>query len=163
MPTFPTEDSPFMASRVGAALGVKRDPYSPSLAGKPTPQAADLSYPSPPAPPAAPVGRPPNTPQPTPGSAQFGQWGQGAATPITPPAGAGQAATPSASPQTAAADAAVAAAPGLDANTYRAQIVRLRDSLGPIPRVFRQPNMPELPVEPGRWNYNPFTGLMLKG
>lgn len=79
-----------------------------------------------------------------------------------PSAGAGavpaQPAVPPAGQQVAAAP------PAMDPNAaYRAHVVQLRERLGPVPSVFRQANLPELPVEAGRWNYNPFTGLMLKG
>jgi hypothetical protein len=41
---------------------------------------------------------------------------------------------------------------------YRESVVRLRESLGPMPNIFRMAGMPEMPVEPGKQNYNPFTG-----
>jgi len=44
------------------------------------------------------------------------------------------------------------------AQRYRESVVRTREALGPMPSIFRSPGMPEMPVEPGRQNYNPFTG-----
>lgn len=44
------------------------------------------------------------------------------------------------------------------AQRYREASVRSREALGPLPRVFRTAGLPEMPVEPGKWNYSPFTG-----
>jgi hypothetical protein len=44
------------------------------------------------------------------------------------------------------------------AQRYRELVVRGREALGPLPNILRSPGMPELPFEPGKQNYNPFTG-----
>lgn len=44
---------------------------------------------------------------------------------------------------------------------YKETVVRKRQELGPMPKVLQTiPGLPELPVEPGRWNYSPWTGIM---
>lgn len=152
MPTAPDPNSPYLDTRLQATMGV-RAPGTPTSAGKPGPQAGDVSFPAPPSPATAPVGRPP--------------------TPGTPQAATPQAKTPQAGPKVAGresltpvlgspavgADGAPALALSPDGGAAYAQaIVRGRDELGPMPRVFRHPDLPELPYELGRWNYSPFTG-----
>lgn len=46
---------------------------------------------------------------------------------------------------------------------YRAAVLAGREALGPLPRIFRNPGLPQMPYELGRWNYNPFTGAFRKG
>ena len=188
MPSAPNADSPFMDSRLQATFGVKA-PGSPSSAGKPGVQAADVSFPAPPAPASAPAGRPSATPTPTPIVApppppQSGEMWPDAhakvAAPATPPqsgemrpdASGGQPTSqapagmvPAVQPPVPSVVAGVTALnqPELvltpeGAQRYRESVIRTREALGPMPNVFRNAGMPEMPVEPGRPNYNPFTG-----
>jgi hypothetical protein len=170
MPTAPDPNSPYMDGRVQAEFG--REPGTPSSVGKPGPQAADFSFPAPPAPASAPPGRPaaPAQPAPTPGAPALTA---GAAPPTTP------------APTTPMLPTAPGAAPMLPPGTlsvntvgadgtphssitpegdqrYRLAVVALREKLGPMPKVMRNPGAPELPVELGKWNYNPFTGQYSK-
>lgn len=46
---------------------------------------------------------------------------------------------------------------------YRAAVLAGREALGPLPRIFRNPGLPQMPYELGRWNFNPFTGTFRKG
>jgi len=39
----------------------------------------------------------------------------------------------------------------------------LRTKLGPMPASLSGPGMPEMPLELGQWNYNPFTGRQERG
>lgn len=165
MPSQPNPDSPYLASRLQATLGV-RAPGTPSQAGSPDVQVGRVSFPAPPAPASAPVGRPSNPVAPAPA----------AVVPTAP------AATPSASPssgqQTASStsmqpqqqpplpiapplgaprpDGSLALTPEGDMR-YRQAVVAGRDALGPIPRVFKHASLPELPYELGQRNWNPFT------
>jgi hypothetical protein len=42
---------------------------------------------------------------------------------------------------------------------YKEQKAALREKLGPMPKIFQNvPGLPEMPVELGGWNFNPFTG-----
>lgn len=155
MPTRSNPDSPFPGAQLEAALG-GRLPGTPSTAGKPTPQAANFNFPAPPAPAAAPVGRPPAPSMPA---------------PMAPSAPAPSAPTPSAAGPTGApaetrtgvgtaeAGPAAAAAPVVDTQRYREAVIQVRTRLGPVPRVFRHPSLPEMPAEPGVPNFNPFTGM----
>lgn len=167
MPTQPDPDSPYMASRLEAALGV-RSPGMPSLAGKPGVQAANVSYPAPPAVNTAQPGRPqaPRAPAPAaavpqartptmeiPGQPQRVDMGtvgapdgtSGAVPGVMP----GQLSVPT--PQGAMLT------PEGDMR-YRQAVMAGRERLGPIPKSMRHPTLPELPFELGRHNYNPFTG-----
>lgn len=60
MPTNPDPNSPYLPARLEATFGV-RAPGTPSMAGLPTPQAGDVSFPAPPSVNGAPAGRPPTT------------------------------------------------------------------------------------------------------
>lgn len=177
MPSQPNADSPYLASRLQADMGV-RVPGTPTSAGKPGAQAADLSFPAPPAPASAPAGRPPATPSPAPATP---------AAPATPGAAPARPAAPQAQPGAAAAPTQPGAAvppagppvlgtpAGVDAQgnqqfalspdgdmRFRQAMVQRRADLGPLPRVFRHPSLPEMPVELGHANYNPFTGTWVK-
>jgi hypothetical protein len=46
---------------------------------------------------------------------------------------------------------------------YKETKAALRKKLGPMPASLTAPGMPELPIEVGQWNYNPFTGRMERG
>lgn len=169
MPTAPNANSPFMESRVAAETG-GREPGAPSAAGRPGVQPADLSYPAPPAPATAPPGRPaapafpappttpakPATAAPTPTSATAPPSTAPGAAAALPP---GTMSTPTTDPTTGTTREVMT--PEGDAR-YRAAHVALREKLGPIPKSFRNPGLPEMPVELGKWNYNPFTGQFLK-
>lgn len=180
MPTSPDPNSPFMAGRVEAALGV-RAPGGPSMTGKPTPQVGDVSFPAPPGVMSAPPGRPaaPMGPapaaaapqgqpvQPKPAALQAGQPTDpvAAAMPTTPNAAAlppvpgASAATPlGVATRGADGQPQLSALTPEGAQRYRELVVQTRAALGPIPRVFRQTGLPEMPVEVGQWNYSPFTG-----
>jgi hypothetical protein len=181
MPTRPNPDSPFMDSRVEAAFGL-RGAGTPSSAGKPGVQPADVSFPAAPGVATAPPGRPaaPTVPQPA-GVTPPAAPGAPAPAPAAKPKAEGTPSEPAA-PALPTAPGAAAVPPSSSAATplgvtsrdplgnvttalspeggqrYREVAVQLRASLGPIPRVFRDPNLPEMPVEVGQWNYNPFTG-----
>lgn len=167
MPTAPDPNSPFLPARLEATLGVNA-PGTPSMAGQPGVQAAGVQFPAPPAPATNFPGRP-TTPQ--------------AATPTAPvPTASKTTAAPTqAKPRTAAqgasvdAQAATAApvtpaprlVPGADGSlaitpegdmAYRQAVVAGRTRLGPIPKLFRHPTLPEMPFELGTHNYNAFTG-----
>lgn len=173
MPTAPDPNSPYLASRVEAALGINA-PGTPSMSGKPGVQAANLTFPAPPAPSAGQPGRPTTPVAPTPAAptpavptpaAKPGAKAQGAAQPK--PAATGvqpQASQPVAPaplgvpvPSMTGGEPDLALTADGDAR-YRQAVVAGRDSLGPIPRVFRHASLPELPFELGAQNYNPFTG-----
>lgn len=185
MPTRPDPNSPFLPARAEAV--VDSTPGMPALAGKPSPQAADLSFPAPPAPASAPPGRPstPPVPAPTAGptTAQPPQPAK-PAQPVQPqqPLGPGVVGASASPPQPAqippgglgiSTPLGVArrderGEPRLDLSPegdlrYREGIIRTRERLGPIPRVLRHPSLPQLPIQLGRWNYNPFTGQFQKG
>lgn len=190
MPSAPNPDSPFMDSRLEATLGI-RSPGGPSSAGKPGVQAGDVSFPAPPSPATAPPGRPsapsgpapiaaPATPTPAPAPAQpaaprqEGASGTGA-TPTAPTADGAQQALNGLPVGAAVATPLGVATTGPDgqqqlsslspegAQRYREVAVQKRTELGPIPSVFRNPGvLPELPLEVGKWNYNPFTGQWVK-
>ena len=172
-----------MDSRLQAAFGV-RAPGSPSSAGKPGVQSADVSFPAPPAPASAPPGRPTGpsaTPTPAPiaappapaqpapsaqpaaagGGASVGgeMWPDisGGAGPTGLPAGVAPPAPSVVSSVTALNQPQLAITPE-GAQRYREAVIRTREALGPLPSIFRSHGMPEMPVEPGRQNYNPFTG-----
>lgn len=155
MPTQSNPDSPFVGAQLDAALG-GRVPGTPTTAGKPVVQAADYQFPAPPALNTNAPGRPPKPAIPA---------------PLAPPAATPKAATPLAAgpssppPQqdvgleTADAGPAAPPVPAIDTQRYREAVVQLRTRLGPVPRVFRHPSLPELPVEPDKPNWNPFTGM----
>jgi hypothetical protein len=46
---------------------------------------------------------------------------------------------------------------------YREQTLKLRHDLGPIPSIFRNPSLPQIPAEIGKMNFNPFTNMYQKG
>lgn len=105
----PTEVNPMDPNATGAgrlqAMVGGREPGTPSVAGKPTPQAGRYSFPAPPAPATAPVGRPPS-PAPAPGLTHESSGARGtmASQPGTVPApgvGSPAAAPPSAAPSPA--------------------------------------------------------------
>lgn len=167
MPTASNPDSPYLAAQVESILG-GRVPGTPSTAGKPTPQPADFGFPAPPSVSARPTGRPPATvapgpftmpsasapaaPTPSaagPGNPLVGQQPQGAQQPAQRTEGA--------APQPASPTPAEATAEATQ--RYREAVVATRSRLGPIPRVFRHPLLPELEVVPGKPNLNPFTGI----
>lgn len=165
MPSQPNPDSPYLASRLQATLGV-RAPGTPSAAGKPDVQAGRVSFPAPPAPASAPPGRPSNPVAPAPAAPVT----TAPVVPTTPPAAPAAAPTPGAE---AGADAALPPAapppmgvPQLDGSLaltpegdmrYRQAVVAGRQALGPVPRVFTHASLPELPYELGQANWNPFT------
>lgn len=183
MPTAPSADSPFMPSRVEAALGVFPSGTA-GASGKPGVQAADVSFPSPPGIATAPNGRPPGaqTPTPTMPTAPTPTATAATAPPTQQPrqpaqGGAGAPPAPAATP--GAALAPVAPAPSVVPSTdafnqpqlaitpegaqrYREAVVRVRGQLGSLPRIFSHPSLPEMPAEPGKWNWNPFTGSWAK-
>lgn len=188
MPSAPNPDSPFMDSRVEAALGI-RAPGSPSSAGKPGVQVGDVSFPAPPSVNTGAPGRPsaPSTPapvaapsqpaQPAAASAQGGrqQGVSGSGTiPAAPSATGAQQALNGLPAGAAVATPLGVASTGPDgqqqlssltpegAQRYREVVVQKRAELGPIPGIFRNPALGEMPVEVGRWNYNPFTGSWVK-
>lgn len=168
MPTTPDPNSPFLDTRLAAEFGM-RMPGTPSSAGKPGPQAADLSFPAPPAVNTAPPGRPvevaPPAPTPQARPAQKPPTQQGA--PPAQPAQPGAQAMPPPGQKTqvgVGADGSVTHTLTPEGDlAYRQSVLRLREQLGPIPRVFMHPNLPELPVEPGVFNYNPFTDQFTRG
>lgn len=45
---------------------------------------------------------------------------------------------------------------------YAAAVVAKREELGPVPSSMRHPTLPEMPVELGKWNFNPFTARWVK-
>lgn len=163
MPSAPDPNSPNLDTRLQATFGM-RAPGTPTSAGKPGVQAGDLSFPAPPGAQSAANGRPPEpkTPVPTAATPQ-------AKTPQAKPGGGEQGVAPTtgappalgAPTMGANGEPALALSPEGDM-AYRAAVIRGRESLGPIPRVFRGSGLPELPYEPGRWNYNPFTGAFDK-
>lgn len=176
MPSQPDPNSPFMAPRVESALGIQAGPGAPTAgAGTPGPTASSVSFPAPPAVNSAPPGRPAAATAPTP-------MGAPAATPaakVTPTATVAAPAGASAGPTTGLPAAPVAPAPHVvpttnafnepqlsmtpeGAQRYREVAVQTRERLGPVPHVFRHADLPELPVTPGQWNYNPFTGQFTK-
>lgn len=190
MPTRPDPNSPYLPARLEATFGVSA-PGTPSVAGLPTPQAADLSYPAPPAINTAPPGRPPAVKQPgQPAADAPAPFAAGTIPP--PPPQAGMLGAPGAAPgsvigalprQPSASElpagAAIATPMGTasrDAVTgeqsvalspegqqrYREAVVRKREELGPIPGVMRHPSLPEMPVELGKWNYSPFTNRWVR-
>lgn len=167
MPTLPDPDSPFITSRLQADIG--RIPGAPSMAGKPSVQPADLTFPTPPAPSAAPVGRPPTPPTPTPVSAQPPQQPP---SPITtqapsqlplPPVGGVGATTPLGTVIPSATGTPELALSPEGGRRYQETVLKLREQLGPVPKLFRHPDLPPIPTEPGRSNFNPFTGMWTRG
>lgn len=169
MPTAPDPNSPFLASRLEATLGV-RAPGTPSISGQPGAQAANVSFPAPPGAASAPVGRPatPQAPQPgapvpatptpkaaTPGTKQPAVKPAAGAAPVANPAVPMPLGTPVTSANGGAPDLLIS--PEGDAR-YREAVLQGRESLGPIPRIFRHASLPEMPFELGAHNYNPFTG-----
>jgi hypothetical protein len=192
--SYPDPNSPYADSQLQSMFGVHA-PGTPTSAGKPGPQAADVTFPAPPGVAAAPPGRPTAPPTPAP-VAPVPQAATPQAARPAPPAQApqpqaGAAAGPStAAPAPASASAALPAltpggVPGVagplgvtsyDASTggeqlalspegaqrYREAVVQARTALGPVPKIFRHPSLPEMPVELGRYNYNPFTGQFTK-
>lgn len=202
MPSSPNANSPFMESRLQATFGVKA-PGSPSSAGKPGVQAADVSFPAPPSPASAPPGRPagpsatptpapippppPPPPAPAPatapaapkpdggGQSAGGEMWPNAQAPQQPQQAGGEMWPNVSAPAPAPAPPAPSVVAGVTAlnqpqlsltpegeQRYRQLVVRTREALGPMPNVFRMAGMPEMPVEPGRFNYNPFTGSWSK-
>jgi hypothetical protein len=181
MPTMPDPSSPFMDSRVASEFD--HIPGLPSSAGKPGLQAGDVSFPAPPALNSAPVGRPPEVTPPTPmGAMPQAPPAAGQAPPGQPakptggtqPTQAGAGVTPQGQP--AALLPGTLSTPSADPRTgviretltpegqesYRQAVLKVRESLGGVPSVFKHPNLPEMEVVPGQWNYNPFTGKWSK-
>lgn len=176
MATQPDPDSPFLASRLESALGVSA-PGTPGVAGNPTPQAAGVNFPAPPTPAMGIPGRPPNATA-SPKSRQSGVPGPNVPPSIVPtapvpPNMAPATTTPQAQvvPGTPATNAGgvsavpqAGGAPISDPNAadtdaqYRAAVLKGRTDLGPIPRLFRHPSLPDMPFTPGQHNFNPFTG-----
>lgn len=162
MPSRSNPDSPFLAGQLEALLG-GRPPGTPTMAGQPGVQPASFNFPAPPAPAAAPPGRPPNpsapaplapttpTPTATPGGATV--------TVAMPPGGGAAQPAAAARPTEVPLGGVAPALSPANAQLYRETIVKARAALGPVPRIFRHPNLPELPVELGQPNFNPFTGL----
>lgn len=175
MPSQPDPNSPFLASRAQAALGI-RAPGDPSMAGQPGVQPGGFNFPAPPTPAGGIPGRPTMPAVPTPAAPVPATPTPQTATPQakSKQAGAegGRPATgsPAPQPQPAVAPLGVpvqsadgAAQPDLALTPegdmrYRQAVLAGRDALGPIPRAFRHPTLPELPYELGSKNYNPFTG-----
>lgn len=171
MPSQPDPDSPFLASRLQATLGV-RAPGTPTTSGQPGVQAGSVSYPAPPAPASGPVGRPAN-PQPAapmqPAQPKpMERQGEGQRVDMggqQPPGQPGT--TNGAAPgQQPAAGPAPLGYPEPDGSTrltpegdmrFRQAVMAGRDRLGPIPKSFRHPTLPEIPFELGKHNWNPFT------
>lgn len=157
MPSQPDPNSPFLASRLQATLGV-RSPGTPSEAGTPGVQAGGFNFPAPPAPAVGGIPGRPTTPQaptpqaPTP-AAPTPQAKGTAGAEGKPPAPTGPA------PLGVPTDdgGGLALTPEGDM-AYRQAVLRGRDALGPIPRIFRHASLPEVPFELGQSNYNPFTG-----
>lgn len=156
MPTQSDPNSPYVDTQLQAALG-GRPPGTPTTAGKPVAQAANVSFPAPPAVSAKPNGRPPKPTMPTPGMPSASA--PVAATPSA--AGPGQAPPGEQMSGIATEEAGPAAPqqPAVDTQRYREAVVQLRKSLGPLPRVWRHPSLPEFPVEVGKPNWNPATGM----
>src|SRR5574341_796668 len=126
MPTVPTENSPFAASLLQREMG-RRTPGTPSVAGNPTPQAGVSRFPNPPGVSMAPPGRPPTITLPAP----LGPPGAVAPAPARPEGGP---------------TVPVASAP--DPAMLQAQeALRVREALGPMPRVFTElSGLPPMPV-----------------
>lgn len=146
-------------------------------------QAADVSYPAPPGVASAPNGRPPQAQTPTPimptaptptatastapPAQQPRQPAQGGAGAPAAPAAPGAAAAPiapapSVVPTPGAFNEPQLAITPEGAQRYREAVVRVRGQLGSLPRVFSHPSLPEMPVELGKWNWNPFTSMWAK-
>lgn len=139
MPSQPAADSPFAASLLQREMG-PRQPGTPSVAGKPSPQAAGVKPPNQPGVNTAQPGKPPVNTGPMP------------AQPMAPPA-----------PTPQPGFGAMAPVPPDPTTVVAQQALQTRQKLGPMPKVFSGiPGMPQLPVIPGRWNYNPFTGQWSK-
>lgn len=157
MPTSPNAASPFLPERLQAEFG-PRQPGTPSTAGQPGAQAANITFPNPPAPASAPPGRPPNggTPAPTATGAQP-VTGQPASPPVALPpeqplAKAGDTAKAMGVP-----DQSLMAAEQARKQAYQEAVVSKREELGAVPSVFNHPSLPQLPIELGKPNFNPFT------
>ena len=45
---------------------------------------------------------------------------------------------------------------------YREAVVAVRKRLGPVPKFAQMPGAPEMPVELGGHNYNPWSGTFIK-
>jgi hypothetical protein len=165
MPTAPDPNSPFLPARLEATLGINA-PGTPGVAGNPTPQAAGpMAFPAPPAPATNFPGRPATPKAPTPlvgvPTASKTTATPAQAKPATPTQGAtaeAQTATAVPGPKlTPGADGSLAVTPEGDM-AYRQAVLAGRDRLGPIPKLFRHPTLPEVPFQLGTHNYNPFTG-----
>lgn len=177
MASQPDPNSPFMPSRLQADFGI-RQPGTPSAAGKPALTPGDVTFPTPPAVATSPIGRPPipEAPAPPPGATPppAGSPPTGAAPTATPPAAAPEGApaspgavAPTGSPlvvptATAGDGERFALSPEGDAR-YRDAVVSGRAAMGPVPSVFRNPNLPTMPFELGQSNFNPWTGQFTKG
>lgn len=161
MPTAPDPNSPYIATRLKSMFGVNAP--GQAGAGRPTAVAGQAPRVNPPGVAQAPIGRPPGmlttptpqgmTQQPPPPSGQPAQPQT-----IIPPANQQdqQAAPAAQAPQPAQAPAqAQPQQPEPDAHA----IAQTRQRLGPLPKLFRHPSLPELPVQPGALNYNPLTGM----
>lgn len=174
MPTAPDPNSPFMDARAQAAVG-GREPGTPSSAGQPGVTPGGFNFPSPPAPAAGPVGRPaasvgpvpppPVAAPPPPKPAQPAPAAGGTQPAQTQPTGTQGAGQPPSPPQPATMTTVDAAGQPQATLTpegkqqYQQAVVKLRNSLGPVHKIFRHPSLPEMPVELGQWNYNPATGI----
>jgi len=46
---------------------------------------------------------------------------------------------------------------------YKESVVKLRKKMGPTPKAMTLPGAPELPAEPGKHNFNPWSGQFTRG
>ena len=161
MPTAPDPNSPFLPARLEATLGVNA-PGTPGVAGNPSPQAAGMQFPAPPAPATNFPGRPTTPKAATPTAAVP----TASKTTAPPPQAKQPGGTQGAEGQPAVAVPAPRLVPGADGSlaitpegdmAYRQAVLAGRDRLGPIPKLFRHPTLPEVPFELGTHNFNPFT------
>lgn len=185
MPSQPDPNSPFLASRVQATFGV-RAPGTPTIAGSPGVQAGSMNFPAPPAPAAGIPGRPTTPTAPVPAAPIPAVATPPAPAPVAAPQpSAPLPTTPGAAPKPQGATAAPAPptvaslgtpTPGADPTgasdlllspegdmRYRQAVLAGRETLGPIPRIFKHALLPSLPFELGASNYNPFTSQWSKG
>lgn len=179
MPTAPDPNSPFPAAQLQSTFGL-RTPGMPSSVGKPGVQPADVTFPAPPGLATAPNGRPPTTGQPSP----FGEpppsappqqpappAGEAQGQSEAPPGGAQEQAQPLPPVPPPLTTPTISAANGEPRHAlthegdarYRERVLQLRTSMGPIPSIFRNPNLPQMPAEVGKANFNPFTGQYTQG
>lgn len=187
MPTAPDPNSPYPAAQLQSTFGL-RTPGTPSSVGKPGVQQADVSFPAPPSVATAPNGRPPNPGIPSPTPSALGGAPPPPAPPTQPPAtpsGAASEAPPAGGAQGQQGQEGqplpsvppplttptISAANGEPRHTltpegdarYREKVLQLRTSMGPVPSIFRNPNLPQMPAEIGKMNFNPFTNQYIQG